>query len=198
MNFFINIRDSIYYNRKKIIVIFVAITCIMIFYIYNNTNTFSEENIVEYKEEIEQNTFNNIDQEIENNEEKEELYVVDIKGYVKNPGTYELPKEKRVIDVINMAEGLKEEGDVSTINLSQKIFDEMVIIIPSKTDIKDKENNYNVANIDGDVLKINFDPTKFHSIHDIKFKNGIIMFTDKNINHAKREPLLKTINIAYT
>ncbi|MBO5375834.1 MAG: hypothetical protein J6A52_03180, partial [Bacilli bacterium] len=60
MNFFINIRDSIYYNRKKIIIIFVAITCIMIFYIYNNTNTFSEENIVEYKEEIEQNTFNNI------------------------------------------------------------------------------------------------------------------------------------------
>lgn len=201
MNFFINIRDSIYYNRKKIIIIFVAITCIMIFYIYNNTNTFSEENIVEYKEEIEQNTFNNIDQEIENNEEKEELYVVDIKGYVKNPGTYELPKEKRVIDVINMAGGLKEEGDVSTINLSQKIFDEMVIIIPSKTDIKAKENN-STNNLINNTPNININTQTNNNINNKNQDSKIsintadlsLLMTIKGIGEVKAKAIIEYRN----
>lgn len=145
MSFFINVRDYIYYNRKNIIIAFIAIISIIIFFIYNNTKTFDEENIIEYKEEIEQDTLDNIEQENNSKEETEELYIVDIKGMVKNPGTYELSKAKRVIDVINIAGGLTEKADVSSINLSQKIFDEMMIIIPSKSESENVVNN-NVVN----------------------------------------------------
>ena len=63
---------------------------------------------------------------------------VDIKGYIINPGMYTLECDKRIIDVINMAGGLKENADTSVINLSKKVFDEMVIIIYSN----DEVNNF--------------------------------------------------------
>jgi competence protein ComEA len=80
-------------------------------------------------------------------EEKEEIIEtktvrVDIKGYVKNEGVYELEEDKRVIDVINAAGGLLKGADTSVINLSKKITDEMVIIIYSEKEMKEfRENN---------------------------------------------------------
>ena len=69
----------------------------------------------------------------------QELYIVDIKGEINSPGIYSLAKEKRVIDVINLAGGLTENADTSVINLSKKIIDEMVIIIYSKEEVKNFE-----------------------------------------------------------
>lgn len=61
--------------------------------------------------------------------------VVDIKGQIKNPGTYEVNQGTRVIDVIKIAGGLTAFSDTSLINLSKKVFDEMVIIVHSKDDV---------------------------------------------------------------
>ena len=55
---------------------------------------------------------------------------VDIKGEVKLPGVYELDENARIIDVIKLSGGLNEFADTSNINLSKRVFDEMVIIIP--------------------------------------------------------------------
>ena len=70
--------------------------------------------------------------------------IVDIKGEVKKPGVYYLDKGKRVIDVVNKAGGFTIDADSSANNLSKKIFDEMVIVIYSKDEIRDfvhtKEN----------------------------------------------------------
>lgn len=74
-------------------------------------------------------------------------YKVDIKGYVNAPGIYELKKDSRVIDVINIAGGLKVDANTTVINLSKKIKDEMVIIIYSNNEVADfsktkqEENN---------------------------------------------------------
>ena len=75
-------------------------------------------------------------------EEKKEIEVVetckvkvDIKGYVINPGLYEVECDARVIDVINMAGGLKNNADTSVINLGKKVFDQMVIVIYSKYEV---------------------------------------------------------------
>lgn len=67
--------------------------------------------------------------------EKEELYQVDIKGEVINPGIYSLKAGSRVSDVINIAGGLTEISDTTVINLSKKIKDEMVIIIYTKQEV---------------------------------------------------------------
>ena len=65
-------------------------------------------------------------------EDSEIKYKVDVKGQVKKEGVYELEEGKRVIDAINAAGGLSKDADVSVINLSKKVIDEMVIIIYSK------------------------------------------------------------------
>ena len=74
-------------------------------------------------------------------EKKEEEYeksnvIVDIKGYVANPGVYELSSDKRIIDVINMAGGLLEDANTDYINLSKKVTDEMIIVIYSNNEVE--------------------------------------------------------------
>ncbi len=79
---------------------------------------------------------------------------VDIKGAVKLPGMYEVTSDMRVLNVIDMAGGLKETADDSQVNFSQRIEDQMVIYIPvegeelSETVIAGK--NSNTANISKD------------------------------------------------
>ena len=76
-------------------------------------------------------------------EKKEEsssiLFKVDIKGQIVTPGIYSFDKEARIIDVIEKAGGLTENADTSVINLSKKIWDEMVIIIYSKEEVQEFE-----------------------------------------------------------
>ncbi|MDD4188020.1 MAG: helix-hairpin-helix domain-containing protein [Bacilli bacterium] len=57
----------------------------------------------------------------------------DIKGAVKKPGVYEI-NNNNIYEVINLAGGLNKDANVSLINLSEKVNDEMVIYIPSTTD----------------------------------------------------------------
>ena len=61
---------------------------------------------------------------------------VDIKGCINNSGLYEVEEDSRVMDVINMAGGLTDDADTSVINLGKKVFDEMVIYVYSKNDVK--------------------------------------------------------------
>ena len=67
--------------------------------------------------------------EVQPKEEVVNNVKIDIKGNIQNPGVYEMPEGSRVIDAINMAGGLLENSNTSLINLSQKLKDEMIIII---------------------------------------------------------------------
>ena len=63
--------------------------------------------------------------------------IVDIKGFVNKPGVYSFKKSNnmRINDLIVKAGGLLKDADTSTINLSKKLEDEMIIIIYSKSEI---------------------------------------------------------------
>ncbi len=136
MTYFINIRDFIYYNRKVIItVVFFLLLVLIFFFFLKNEET----------EELKFNDNENFimdeyDAGYNDDNLKNDCLVVDIKGCVKNPGTYEVTKEMRIIDVINLAGGLLDNSDVSSINLSKKVTDEMVIVIPA---IDDNKGDYN-------------------------------------------------------
>lgn len=65
-----------------------------------------------------------------------ELFKVDIKGEIVNPGIYSLDSSSRVIDVIEKAGGLTPNANTTVINLSKKIIDEMVIIIYSNEQVQ--------------------------------------------------------------
>jgi len=68
-------------------------------------------------------------------ESKAAIFFVDLKGAVKKPGVYQVTNE-RVNDLIQRAGGLLKNADTSNINLSQKLTDEMVIIINTKQELK--------------------------------------------------------------
>ncbi len=55
---------------------------------------------------------------------------VDIKGAVVSPGVYILDSGTRIFQALILAGGVKANADTSSINLSQEVFDEMVIYVP--------------------------------------------------------------------
>lgn len=65
---------------------------------------------------------------------------VDIKGYVKNPGVYEIDNNSLVNDLIELAGGLTKDASTDNINLSKKLSDEDVVIISSKSKVKQDNN----------------------------------------------------------
>lgn len=82
---------------------------------------------------------------LSDDEEKEEIITeavetifIDIKGEVENPGVYEMQLGDRVIDAVQMAGGFTDEATTDNVNLSKKLKDESVIIIPNY--LKDYEN----------------------------------------------------------
>ncbi len=69
------------------------------------------------------------------------ILFVDVKGEVVYPGVYSAGSQMRIADLINLAGGLTENADVSTINLSKNIYDQMVIYIPSSSELNLETSN---------------------------------------------------------
>ena len=88
--------------------------------------------------EIEQDSSMIFESSIKETEIKKDEPVirVDIKGAVVSPGVYEMKESSRVNDVIYQAGGVLENADLSRINLSNHVVDEMVIIIYTKEQIE--------------------------------------------------------------
>ena len=128
-------------NKKYIIGIGIFLISIMIIFGVNyldETETVSAEPIIEESKIIDVK------------EEINKKIKIEIKGAVNIPGVYELDIEARVIDAINKAGGLTENADISLINLSKKVTDEMVIIIYTNEEIK----NYNESKIKTEYVYI--------------------------------------------
>ncbi len=57
-------------------------------------------------------------------------YYIDVKGAILYPGVYQVQSGSRISDVFELAGGLLENADISSINRSLKVVDEMVLFIP--------------------------------------------------------------------
>jgi len=68
---------------------------------------------------------------------KSETIKVEIKGAVNKEGVYEIENDERVDDLIKKSGGLKENADITTINLSKELKNEDVVIIYTKEEIKE-------------------------------------------------------------
>lgn len=100
-------------------------------------------------------------------EEIPEKIYIDIKGEVNNPGVYEVKEDNRVEDAIKIAGGLTNSGDTTSVNLSTMLFNEMVIIIPSK---KENIKITNDAEIDIELQVINLNTA---TLEELMSLNGI-------------------------
>ena len=114
---------SFHYRYRKQIIIGLIIGILLISGIAYSIYSIYKNKDKEEKNELLIKKKDNIKEETKN--ESKDLYQVDIKGEVQNPGIYSLEASSRIIDVINKAGGLKENANTSVINLSKKIIDEM-------------------------------------------------------------------------
>lgn len=78
---------------------------------------------------------------------------VDVKGEVRVPSTVTLPVGARVEDAVRLAGGLTPMADVSSINLSQKLSDEDMIIIPAAPRYQPKIDGKNASTGDSSGIK---------------------------------------------
>jgi len=125
-----------------------------------------------------------------------ETIKVDLKGYVKKPGVYEVEKGSNINDLISIAGGIKKGGTTDNINLSRKLKDEMVVIVSKKI----KENNVvktnnqisseNSESLINNDAKLKSDETI--GISDSLDSNNptIVETSFININTASKEELL--------
>ena len=82
--------------------------------------------------------------------------MVDVKGAVSKPGVYLCPSDARIQDAIQQAGGITEKGDVNSVNLSQRLTDEMVIYIPTLNEAKTlKESPFISQTVSDDMISLN-------------------------------------------
>jgi len=174
-----------YRHRKEILiglVLLVIVISIVGVIIYLNMNTEKEEPLViEKKKNI-------------NKQNTSEVYKVDIKGQVANPGIYSLKANSRVIDVIEKAGGLTENADTSVINLSKKISDEMVIIIYSHEEV----NEFGKTKEQEKQVLMECKNNEIYSLENnacIEIDNSPTISGKININTASKEELMTLTGI---
>lgn len=111
---------------------------------------------------------------------------VEVKGEVNSQGVFQVNETFRVIEVIELAGGFTENADILSINLSQKVTDELVIIVEA---IESKDHNFvniNEATLSELMMLPNLgvkkaeaiidyreNTNKFNEIADIKNVTGI-------------------------
>lgn len=137
-------REFMFLYKKSVLYILIIVLVVIAAFLgmYYLGVLKDEENIIKEKiDDIENGTELKLEKtdEVETKEndlKTNNLVKVDIKGKVKNPGVYSVSSDDRVLDVINKAGGATSDADTSVTNLSKKITDEMVIVIYSKSEVK--------------------------------------------------------------
>ena len=156
-------------NIKSIVLAFfcsVVVIGIGLYYFnYNKTEDYNDISFSNHK-------CDRIDNEEKNDDKQDEKIFVDVKGAVKNPGVFETTKDKRIKDLIDVAGGLLDDADTSTLNLSQKVKDQMVIY----------------------VLKHGEKPKQMSEIGTTSSSSGEVI----NINTANKEQLMKISGVGKT
>jgi len=181
-----------YYLEKYKILIILSILIIALFFsfFYTILRPDKKEEIkpIEIKEEVEEVVV------------VEEKIKVDIKGFVKEPGVYEMDNDSRVIDVIEKAGGLIDNANTDYINLSKKIIDEMIIIIYSNDEVsKFKEEDKQIIYIEyecvcpdniNDSCITESDVVNTNKTEESKTENKDVMDTLVSINTGTKEELM--------
>ena len=190
-------EDVVLFFRQNVKSIILAFVCSLILIIgglfYFNQNKTEDYSGV---------SFSNISNETNNKVEKaenrhDEKIFVDVKGAVKHPGVFETTKDKRVKDLIEEAGGLLDDADTSTLNLSQKVKDQMIIYV-LKHGEKPKQISDSSSSSNTDVININTankeQLMKISGVGKTKAE-AIISYREKNGDFKKKEDITKVRGI---
>ena len=191
-------EDVVLFFRQNVKSIILAFVCSLVLIIgglfYFNQNKTEDYSGV---------SFSNISNEINNKDEKaenrhDEKIFVDVKGAVKHPGVFETTKDKRVKDLIEEAGGLLDDADTSTLNLSQKVKDQMVIYVLKHGEKPKQMSDGGSSSSNTDVININTankeQLMKISGVGKTKAE-AIISYREKNGDFKKKEDITKVRGI---
>ena len=191
-------EDVVLFLRQNVKSIILAFVCSLVLIIgglfYFNQNKTEDYSGV---------SFSNISNEINNKDEKaenrhDEKIFVDVKGAVKHPGVFETTKDKRVKDLIEEAGGLLDDADTSTLNLSQKVKDQMVIYVLKHGEKPKQISDGGSSSSNTDVININTankeQLMKISGVGKTKAE-AIISYREKNGDFKKKEDITKVRGI---
>ena len=190
-------EDVVLFFRQNVKSIILAFVCSLVLIIgglfYFNQNKTEDYSGVSFSNIS--NKANNKDERAENRHD--EKIFVDVKGAVKYPGVFETTKDKRVKDLIEEAGGLLDDADTSTLNLSQKVKDQMVIYV-LKHGEKPKQISDSSSSSNTDVININTankeQLMKISGVGKTKAE-AIISYREKNGDFKKKEDITKVHGI---
>ncbi len=114
---------------------------------------------------------------------------VDIKGSVKKPGVYQVSADSIVWDIVNLSGGFTKNAYTKNINLSQKVKDEMVIYVFSKSEMS-KMNNTVKTDTACTTNVINYDNCITTEKNATETSTSLV-----NINTASKEELMNVSGI---
>lgn len=114
---------------------------------------------------------------------------VDIKGSVKKPGVYQVSADSIVWDIVNLSGGFTKNAYTKNINLSQKVKDEMVIYVFSKSEMS-KMNNTVKTDTACTTNIINYDNCITTEKNATETSTSLV-----NINTASKEELMNVSGI---
>ena len=191
-------EDVVLFFRQNVKSIILAFVCSLVLIIgglfYFNQNKTEDYSAV---------SFSNISNEANNKDERaenrhDEKIFVDVKGAVKHPGVFETTKDKRVKDLIEEAGGLLDDADTSTLNLSQKVKDQMVIYVLKHGEKPKQISDGGSSSSNADVININTankeQLMKISGVGKTKAE-AIISYREKNGDFKKKEDITKVHGI---
>ena len=201
-------------NKKKIIIVVSIVSVILIGIIsYIISSFWGGESSEDFElEELKENDINSVEiQEVVENstsiEEQEganlneensikirestnlngsKKIIVHISGEVISPGVISLEEGARIVDAINMVDGVTEEADLSKVNLAYVLEDAQKIYIPN---INEKEEKEIVENIEEGVVISGSgmtDGNNSNSGNDYKNENVKININTANVKELQK------------
>lgn len=123
-------------KQKKIIAIILIILVVIAYYYFYLRDT--TEEISNQDLEV-----NNTQENNQTEKESKETIVVHVSGAVNIEGIVELEAGSRIANAIEKAGGIKENADMTNINLAYLLEDGMKIHIPTKEETEANKNNEN-------------------------------------------------------
>lgn len=191
-------EDVVLFFRQNVKSIILAFVCSLIV-IIGGLFYFNQSKTEDYSGVSFSNTSNETNNKDEKAEDKhDEKIFVDVKGAVKHPGVFETTKDKRVKDLIEEAGGLLDDADTSTLNLSQKVKDQMVIYVLKHGEKPKQISDSGTSSSSGDVININTanleQLMKISGVGKTKAE-AIISYREKNGDFKKKEDITKVRGI---
>lgn len=179
-------------NNKAIIFIIVIIIVVAIYYLYTKSTEEDDilvQNILTINQSTNENEFT-----------KDEKIFIYVSGAVNSPGVIEIDNNSRVKDAIEKAGGLKENADLTNINLAEKLEDEKKIYIPEEGENTSKEVVEEINNQESQKLKVNINTANSSELQKLpgigpSLAESIVEYRKQNGRFASVEDIKKVSGI---